>query len=228
LFTALRDSMRSLEKIAKSYVKLLNLIDWSDPLLVAGIKEGLNKFLSNAFLKEHPNSKYLQGDFYTLNAIQKIKSSDFSGLVYEHMVPKGAYIQKVCEQKAAEGSLDYDFVVDLLNKYWKIAVVTKDEDRLLLTKRMPNNWDGVNIFYRYHKANICLINNPFISNEDQYDSLPTLMNIVDRKFIANTNGETGTVSLIDGSLVITSKDRSYKYQSSATLTDVFYDGWYLA
>jgi hypothetical protein len=42
------------QQIAEAYCKLLNSIDWSDKLLVARVREGLNKFLSNAFLSLFP------------------------------------------------------------------------------------------------------------------------------------------------------------------------------
>lgn len=46
-----------LKTISEKYCKLLTCIDWDDDILVYGISEGLNKFLSNAYLK-----LCLQGD----------------------------------------------------------------------------------------------------------------------------------------------------------------------
>jgi hypothetical protein len=128
-----------LDSIAKSYCKLLNSIDWNDKYLVLGLREGLNKFLSNVYLKTHDNSKYFQGDFYTKLSLNKIEENDFNGLIYEHMVPKSKYIQKVCEDKAHIGELSLDIIVNLLEKFWKIAVITQEEDKKLLSRSMPKN-----------------------------------------------------------------------------------------
>ena len=46
------------EHIAKSYCKLLSSLDWEDDILISGIREGLTKFLSNAFLKSNGTNKY--------------------------------------------------------------------------------------------------------------------------------------------------------------------------
>lgn len=61
-----------IEKVANSYVKLLSSIDWNDDVLVIGLTEWLNKFLSNAFLRLLPGNKYFQGNFYSVRAASKI------------------------------------------------------------------------------------------------------------------------------------------------------------
>lgn len=45
----------------------------------------------------------------------------------------------------------------ILTIYWRIATITKDEDRLLSKLNMPDGWDGVDIFARYDLAGIKLI-----------------------------------------------------------------------
>lgn len=147
----------NIEKVAKAYCKLLNSIDWDDELIIAGLKEGLNKFLSNAFLSLNKEIKYKQGDYYSSEALEKVENNDFSNLVYEHMVPKNKYIQKVCEEEAKDKKLEPEFIIELLNKYWKIAVITKDEDDKLNSRSMPVDWDGENIFARYEEAKLELI-----------------------------------------------------------------------
>jgi len=37
------------QRLAEAYCKFLNVIDWTDGILVKGFREGRNKFLSNAF-----------------------------------------------------------------------------------------------------------------------------------------------------------------------------------
>lgn len=148
--------METALKVANAYFKLLNSIDWKDDLLLSGLREGLNKFLSNAFLKINSRHKYHQADFYSKEAIQKILNDDYINLVYEHMVPKTKYIQQPCESKARTGELTLDIVLDLLERYWKIAVVTKDEDSKLERSRMPAGWDKTDVRARYVSAGVLL------------------------------------------------------------------------
>ncbi|MWJ28572.1 hypothetical protein GPM19_10200 [Halomonas sp. ZH2S] len=148
-----------LEPIIKSYYKLLQSLDWSDEVLIRGLREGLNKFPSNAFLRMNPESKYLCGDYYSPSALEKVQSRNFSGLIFEHMVPKAKYIQKPCEQAAREGSLDINEMRELFQKYWKIAVITVEENSRLKGHAMPKDWDFENIFSRYQESGIELVKN---------------------------------------------------------------------
>lgn len=145
------------KQIAKSYFKLLTSLDWEDEILIYGLNEGLNKFLSNAFLRTNGGNKYLQGDFFSEEAIKKIDKRDFSQLVYEHMVPKSKYIQKPCEELAKNGGLTIAYIENLLDSYWKIAIITKSENSKLTAREMPKNWDGKDIQARYRAVNINLI-----------------------------------------------------------------------
>jgi hypothetical protein len=145
------------KQIAKSYFKLLSSLDWEDDILITGLREGLTKFLSNAFLKSNGVNKYYQGDFYTHSALDLIEKGITSGLVYEHMVPKSRYIQKPCEERAQKKSLNEDYVIELLNRYWKIAIVTKEEDKKLTRTKMPDDWDEADIRIRYKNARIDLV-----------------------------------------------------------------------
>ena len=124
---------------------------------MSGIREGLTKFLSNAFLKSNGTNKYYQGDYYTYSALDRMEKGITSGLVYEHMVPKSQYIQKPCEERAKKKSLSEDYVLGLLNRYWKIAIVTKEEDAELTRTKMPDDWDAEDIRLRYTYADIELV-----------------------------------------------------------------------
>ncbi len=216
----------NLEKVAASYVKLLSSLDWNDRVLIGGLAEGLNKFLSNAFMKLHSGGKYYQGDFYSVRAISKIKAGDLKGLIYEHMVPKDKYIQKVCEERAVQGLLDLDFVVEILRKYWRIAVISKEENGLLVSRQMPKDWDEVNIFHRYHDKGIGLISNPFISRDEIWDKLIRSMGANDSQYIRNTSGVIGLMRFDNGMLVIESGERKYQYPHDTEVTQLFFDGWY--
>lgn len=149
--------MVDLEPIVKAYYKLLQSVDWNDEVLVRGLREGLNKFPSNAFLSMHPESKYLSGDYYSPAALAQVQARDFSGLIFEHMIPKARYIQKPSERAAEEGRLDLDELRVLFQKYWKIAVITVDENVSLRAHAMPLNWDYVDVLARYRESGVELV-----------------------------------------------------------------------
>jgi hypothetical protein len=147
----------NLKTLSCSYHKLLTNIDWKDAVFIAGIREGLNKFLSNAFLSiDRSKSKYLKGDFYSCESYKKCSIRDFSGLIYEHIVPKYKYIQEPCEEMAKKGTLNVDFIYEILIKYWKIAIITKAENSTLRQRLMPASWDGHNILARYDDVGLKL------------------------------------------------------------------------
>lgn len=151
-----------IKNLAKSYFDLLSNLNWENDLLIKGIKEGLNKFLSNAFLKSKTRKKYFNCDYFSQNALEQVKNNNFDRLIFEHMIPKNEYIQKPCEAKAKDGNLKLEFIENLLLQYWFIATITKDEDKLLDRNKMPEKWDNKDIFYRYTKANIVLVKNTLI------------------------------------------------------------------
>ena len=138
------------------YVKFLNSINWEDGLLVAGLREGRNKFLSNCYIHLFPGiNKYFLGHYYSKAALRRVRNGELKHLVFEHVIPKQKYIQSPCEHAAREGRLIKESVLDLLNRYWIIAIVTSEEDKKL--KGIPRNWDGKDVFIRYRDAEIDLV-----------------------------------------------------------------------
>lgn len=127
----------------------------SNPDVEKGLKEGLNKFLSNICIslvgKKNTN-------YYSVKAKAQIDKGNRHDLVYEHIVPKAKYIQNECIECEKNGSpKSVEEIEAILTKYWRIATITKDEDRLLSKLNMPDGWDGVDIFARYDLAGIKLI-----------------------------------------------------------------------
>lgn len=150
---------KAIIEVSHSYFNLLSSIDLDDKLLVYGLREGLNKFLSNAMIYILGRRKYLQADYYSILAYEKVQRNDFTDLVYEHMVPKRIYFQKECEDRARTNNLTEEYIITMLNKYWHIAVITKPEEKKLSRKKMPENWDELDIHARYKSAGLELVEN---------------------------------------------------------------------
>jgi hypothetical protein len=220
----------NLLSVARSYTNLLNLIDWEDPLMVQGIREGLNKFLSNAFLSTKGVSKYKTADFYSELALDRINLGNTSELIYEHMVPKQKYIQSICVEKARKKQLKQEFVVDLLERYWKIAVITKAEDVRLNMRAMPEFWDGSNIFSRYQEAGIRLMQSPFLANDELWSKLLKRVEKNNYKF-QNVSGVVGLGEFNSNGLKISfDSDAGIEFKSysrSNELMQFLKDGWIL-
>lgn len=150
------------DMLAAAYFKLLTGIDWSDRVLVAGLREGLNKFLSNAHLAAYRGAnKYHKTHYVSLLALERLGRRQYSGLVWEHLVPKARYIQEPCELRARQGTLSVEVIQALLVKYWLLATVTKEEDSLLRRREMPGDWDRERTHARYAEAGIVLVSNPY-------------------------------------------------------------------
>ncbi len=157
--------MVNYQVLAQAYYKLLNHLDWQDEVLISGIREGLNKFLSNAYLKQHPSScKYHKSQWVSPEALKQLNQGNHTDLVFEHMVPKKKYIQEPCEHLAASRRLTEEKIVELLETYWHIATITKQQDKLLSRSSMPDDWDGINVLSRYEIAGIQLVNNPYFTS----------------------------------------------------------------
>ena len=148
-------------RMAKAYWQLLSILY---PLILEnkdieiGLKEGMSKFLS--WIPISLNGKK-NTDFYSEKAYKQLQLGNKSNLIYEHIIPKEKYIQTPIIQSAKDGKLKSELEIkELLNKYWYIATITKDEDKILsqlgFNKKMPDDWDNQNIFARYDKANIKL------------------------------------------------------------------------
>lgn len=156
------------QKLARAYYKLLTSLDWQDDILIAGLSEGLNKFLSNAYLNCFRGKKYHKTHFVSQKALDKLQRNDCKELVFEHIVPKRKYLQSLCEERAKQGSLTIDYIEDLLKKYWHLATITKEEDASL-AKNMPDEWDEKDIFARYNDVDIVLVENPYFKTKYKED-----------------------------------------------------------
>ena len=151
-------------QLAQTYFKLLTSIDWSDPVLVGGLREGLNKFLSNAHIASFPGrNKYYKTHYVSTAALQQLQDQKMSGLVFEHLVPKRRYIQEPCEEQAIAGELSIGFIQERLNRFWVLATVTAAEDSLLLRTEMPAEWDEIDVQARYSHAGMTLQPNPYFA-----------------------------------------------------------------
>ena len=153
-----------IKTLSETYFIFLQRIEWNNELYMKGIREGKNKFLSNTYL-HLCNGKYSIVNFHSAEALSILngnKDKSKSGkLVFEHMVPKDKYIQKPCETMAKAGELTFDKIYNLLDKYWFIATITKEEDKTLKTSKfMPVDWENDDYLARYKNTKIELIQNP--------------------------------------------------------------------
>lgn len=151
-------------RLAKAYYNVLNVLGLTlnEPDIEYGLKEGLNKFLSNVSIRIQGKYNIYSTDYVSEKALLQLQKKDKSNLIYEHMIPKNLYIQRPCIEAAKAGKCYTLFEIEnLLNKYWYIALITKEENNILnslkLRTKMPKNWDGKNIFARYECAKISLI-----------------------------------------------------------------------
>ena len=148
--------------MADKYCQLLRwLYKLNDKDVEKGLQEGLGKFLSNLYLSRYKN-KCTACEYITPRA-QKLyeKQGNVKGLVFEHIVPKKEYIQKNCEELARQGKLQAKYIENLLSNYFHCALVTSEEDDCLSQNKMPDDWNGKDIFARYKNAGIKLNKNPF-------------------------------------------------------------------
>jgi hypothetical protein len=157
-----------LTQLAETYLVFLKSIIWENELYLKGIHEGKNKFLSNAYLhlcgdKYGISNYHSKEALFLLNNQTDVRNS--GKLVFEHMVPKAKYIQKPCEDMARVGRLSFNDIFPLLEKYWFIATITKDEEKFLKTaKVMPTDWNSKGHIARYVNTKIELIQNPIWVN----------------------------------------------------------------
>lgn len=150
------------EPVVRSYWSLLTSIEWSNDLLVRGLREGLNKFLSNAWLSVVPGSnKYHKTHLISAAALDTLHRRTSVGLCFEHIVPKQKYIQQPCIDRAKTGTLTLEFVRERFQQYWALATVTAGEDALLRRVSMPDDWDNEDLLARYREADLDLHENPF-------------------------------------------------------------------
>lgn len=167
-------------QMAAAYQKLLTSVDWDDPLLIAGLREGLNKFLSNAHLALfRGQNKYHKTHFVSVQALEQLQKRQHSELTWEHLVPKDEYIQKPCERLAAQHALSVGSVEELLRMYWKLATITNEENRLLSAKRMSSGWDGKNVLARYEAVGVELVRNPFFEVGRSFEPEPHVARTVE-------------------------------------------------
>lgn len=151
-----------LARMADAYVAFLSCLPWDHPLVLRGAKEGLNKFLSNAYLCSfRARRKHELTQLISVSARDRLHAGERTGLVFEHVVPKRRIIQEPCERLARDGKLTADFVLPLLQQYWVLATVTTAEDRQLPRNAMPIGWDGGDVLARYAALGIRLVANPF-------------------------------------------------------------------
>ncbi|KZE67929.1 hypothetical protein AWM68_17295 [Fictibacillus phosphorivorans] len=159
-----------MQLLAEKYYYFLNSLPFDDDIYMTGMGEARRKFLANlhiTVMKKQLPPKYndwrFSSDYVSEQALKHLKLGkwDSNTLQYDHMVPKSDYIRKVCEAAAKNGTLTIQFIYENLLKNLWVATIHTEENNLLsklgLRNKMPLDWDGFNIFARYEKAGIELI-----------------------------------------------------------------------
>lgn len=92
--------------------------------------------------------------FISKDALWSIKKKSNTNLIKDHIVPIKV-IHKILQTDTKRTEEDIEL---LLKKYYRIGVITKNEDQMLnsfqLKSKMPDDWDGDDIYARYKRANI--------------------------------------------------------------------------
>ena len=139
-----------LKRMAEAYYKLLAVVVplmENDEDIKAGIREGLNKFLSNLCIALVGKE---ETDFYSEDALRELTKDKPEHLVYEHMIPKNYYQGEIVDDFKAGKIKNADDIKAVLEKYWYIATITSTEDEQLDPPRsVPKGWDDQDIFVRY-------------------------------------------------------------------------------
>jgi len=102
------------------------------------------------------NNRLLRSDYITDAAIKQVEQKNMKNLVREHMIPKNIYFKFLVDE-SRKGLLTRERIFNILNKYYWTCLVTKTEDKSLgedYQNKMPDDWDGSNIFARYEKVSI--------------------------------------------------------------------------
>ncbi|GAE37664.1 hypothetical protein [Halalkalibacter akibai] len=118
-------------------------------------------FLTESYHRQNNlyHGKYSMTDFITKKALYVLQQKEKTKLIFEHMVPKNLYLSKLVT-KAQQGVLTHAEIYRVMMKYYYTCTVTKEEDYLLPSTKMQDDWDEQNPFYRYQVAGIDFIENP--------------------------------------------------------------------
>lgn len=124
------------------------------------------KFVIRTALREAINKskKNYQGNinkknctYISENAKQNLIENPQADLIADHMIP----VSLALREFESLNNLNIDAVVNLVSKYSNLALITRKEDTKLrelgLVKKMPQDWDGEDIYARYRAAKIILI-----------------------------------------------------------------------
>ncbi|WP_157178804.1 hypothetical protein [Herbaspirillum rubrisubalbicans] len=166
--------------MARAYQKFLEFVyiqNKSEPEIQISMNEARIKFLSIYFATHAPVSeifnhrpnlagrksgdrRYLIADYYSQSALEALRSFPKKGLelAFEHVVPKDL-MRKECEKRSQMGEIPaVDEIKQMIDESWHIAVIRKNEDRLVKpAKRMPDKWEvGGDVLARYRQDGLNL------------------------------------------------------------------------
>lgn len=165
-----KNALKSLSKITKFFIESGDLI--SDDLHLRRAARGT---LTMAYRKYHiPEENERRGNGYhskygiwTNNALTYLNEKTKNtmridpNLRAEHAVPINIIIKhciSLGECLNEESDLLENAIEIHLKEHLQIAIVTKDEDKILrdhgLNSKMPDDWDGIDVWARYKKTGL--------------------------------------------------------------------------
>ena len=117
------------------------------------LKIALHQYWQNKILKQHGQ---IHRD--SIPRSKEAQSSDRSQWIVEHAVPHMELVNRLMDMQRP---LERGRVIDLLDRLFRVVVVTKEEHERLNTRelrfRMPDDWDGEDPFARYAKVDIEIV-----------------------------------------------------------------------
>jgi hypothetical protein len=171
------DSMSEFNKdsiyrqVSQYYAHYLNSLDWQDEFYVSLQLLMRNKFMTLAYYRLMGGKNHKTCSAWVTSSALEVLRGDTKrfqgkGLWLEHVIPKQRYITNYCESVAREREISADEIFVIMQKYFILATITKDENDLLdsnrLRNRMPAGWvEGDSVFGRYERVGIDLLRNPF-------------------------------------------------------------------
>lgn len=136
---------------APDILEKLNISDmrWIYRNIIAKIGLANDEYLITSIAEEHIKAN----NFTKGNVLTRGKKCIKNGFTYEHPIPACVTLQRIKENIGNENKIR-----ELLQQSDNVTLLTKEENDMLnakgLKSKMPDDWDGNDIFARYKESGI--------------------------------------------------------------------------